>query len=94
MNLEDDWFGYHHTGTRGKGLAHCFHDKCYEIGGNSSPFSSSNSPVPSSVALERFFSQDKNFLKAKRASLADKTFGMLMFMRGKQTSLFGVNGRY
>jgi hypothetical protein len=51
--------------------------------------------VPSSAAVERFFSQDKNILKAKRASLADKTFEMPMFMRGnKQTSLFGVNGHY
>jgi hypothetical protein len=30
------------------------------------------------------FSQDKNVLKAKRASLADETFEMLMFMRGNK----------
>jgi hypothetical protein len=40
--------------------------------------------VPSSAAVERFFSQDKNILKAKKASLADKTFEMPMFMRGNK----------
>ena len=40
--------------------------------------------VPSSSAVERFFSQGKNILKAKRAFLADKTFEMSMFMRGNK----------
>jgi hypothetical protein len=40
--------------------------------------------VPSSAAVERFFSKGKNILKAKRASLANKTFEMLMFMRGNK----------
>ncbi len=65
----------------GKGLAHC------EIGGNSSPSSSSNSlrkSPPVHAAVKRFFSQGKNILKAKRASLANKTFEMLMFMRGNK----------
>jgi hypothetical protein len=39
---------------------------------------------PSNAAVERFFSQGKNILKAKRASLANKTFEMLMFMRGNK----------
>jgi len=37
-----------------------------------------NTPVPSSTAVEKFFSQGKTILKAKRASQADETFEMLM----------------
>ncbi len=43
-----------------------------------------NTPVPSSAAVERFFSQDKDILKAKRASLANETFETLMFIRGNK----------
>ena len=43
-------------------------------------------PVPSSAAVERFFSQGKDILKAKRASLANETFEMFIFER-QQTSL-------
>jgi hypothetical protein len=34
--------------------------------------------------VERFFSQGKNILKPKGASLAVKTFEMPMFMRGNK----------
>jgi hypothetical protein len=37
-----------------------------------------STPVPSSAAVGRFFSQGKDILKAKRASLADEAFEMLM----------------
>jgi hypothetical protein len=40
--------------------------------------------VPSISAEERFFTQGKKILKTKRASLADKTFEMPMFMRGNK----------
>jgi hypothetical protein len=40
-----------------------------------------STPVPSSAAVERFFSQGKDILEAKRASLADETFEMFMFTR-------------
>lgn len=43
-----------------------------------------NTPVPSSAAVERFFSQGKDILRAKRASLSDKNFEVLMFMRGNK----------
>jgi hypothetical protein len=46
-----------------------------------------NTPVPSSAAVERFFSQGKDILKPKRASLADDTFEMLMFLRGNKHHL-------
>jgi len=49
-----------------------------------------NTPVPSSAAVERFFSQGKDILKAKRASLADETFEMLMFMRGNKHHLRNI----
>jgi hypothetical protein len=34
-----------------------------------------NTAVPSSAAVERFFSQDKDKLKEKRATLSNETFG-------------------
>jgi hypothetical protein len=43
-----------------------------------------NTPVPSSAAVERFFSQGKDILRAKRASLSDQNFDMLMFLRGNR----------
>ena len=41
-----------------------------------------NTTIPSSAAVERFFSAGKDIMKPKRASLADKTFEMLMFLKG------------
>ncbi len=41
-----------------------------------------NTPVPSSAAVERIFSIGKDILRAKRASLSDENFDILMFMRG------------
>ncbi len=46
-----------------------------------------NTPVLSSAAVERFFRQGKDILKAKRASLADETFEMLMFTRNNKYHL-------
>jgi hypothetical protein len=43
-----------------------------------------NTAVPSSAAVERVFSMGKDILRAKRASLSDETFEMLMFMRGNK----------
>ena len=50
-----------------------------------------NTAVPSSAAVERFFSQGKDILKAKRASLSDETFEMLMFLRGNKHHLKSIN---
>ena len=50
-----------------------------------------NTAVPSSAAVERFFSQGKDILKAKRASLSDETFEMLMFLRGTKHHLKSIN---
>jgi hypothetical protein len=47
-------------------------------------FTRFNTPIPSSAAVERFFSQGKDILRAKRSSLADKNFEMLMFLRGNR----------
>jgi hypothetical protein len=43
-----------------------------------------NTAVPSSAAVERFFSQGKDILRAKRATLSDYNFEMLMFLRGNR----------
>ena len=43
-----------------------------------------NTVVCSSAAVERFFSAGKDILRQKRCSLADTTFGVLMFMRGNR----------
>lgn len=41
-----------------------------------------NTAMPSSVAVERLFSFGKDFIRAKRNSLSDENFNMLMFMKG------------
>jgi hypothetical protein len=51
-----------------------------------------NMDVPSSSAVERLFSQGNDILKAKRASLSDETFEMLMYLRGNKHHLRGLKG--
>ncbi|KAB0795331.1 hypothetical protein PPYR_12170 [Photinus pyralis] len=41
-----------------------------------------NTAIPSSAAVERLFSTGKDILRAKRSSLSDETFNILMFMKG------------
>jgi hypothetical protein len=41
-----------------------------------------NTTIPSSAAVERIFSTGKDILKPKRASLSDKNFERLMFLKG------------
>ena len=41
-----------------------------------------NTTIPSSAAVERIFSTGKDILKLKRASLSDKNFERLMFLKG------------
>jgi hypothetical protein len=41
-----------------------------------------NTPVPSSASVERLFSIGKDIFRAKRASLSDENFEMLLFMKG------------
>ncbi len=43
-----------------------------------------NTPIPSSAAVERMFSMGKDILRAKRATLSDENFNMLMFMKGNR----------
>uniref|UniRef100_UPI00358E27E8 uncharacterized protein n=1 Tax=Myxine glutinosa TaxID=7769 RepID=UPI00358E27E8 len=43
-----------------------------------------NTAIPSSAAVERLFSMGKDILRAKRSSLSDENFGMLMFMKGNE----------
>jgi hypothetical protein len=50
-----------------------------------------NTAVPSSAAVERFFSQGKDILRAKRSSLSDKNFELLMFMRGNRHHLKSIS---
>jgi hypothetical protein len=45
-------------------------------------FCQTNTGVVSSAAVERFFSQGKDTLRAKRSNLSDKNFESLMFLRG------------
>ena len=42
-----------------------------------------NTAIPSSAAVERMFSLGKDVLRPKRASLSDKHFEMLVFLKGK-----------
>ncbi len=49
-----------------------------------------NTAVPSSAAVERFFSLGKDILRAKRARLSDKNLEMMMFMRGNRHHLQSV----
>jgi hypothetical protein len=46
-----------------------------------------NTLVPSSAAVERFFSLRKDIFRAKWASLSDKNFNMLMFLKGNSHHL-------
>jgi hypothetical protein len=41
-----------------------------------------NTTIPSSAAVERFFSVGKDIMRPKRAALSDNTFEMLMFLKG------------
>ncbi len=41
-----------------------------------------NTTIPSRAAVERIFSTGKDILKPKRASLSDKNFERLMFLKG------------
>ena len=41
-----------------------------------------NTTIPSSAAVEQIFSIGKDVLKPKRASLSDKNFERLMFLKG------------
>ena len=40
-----------------------------------------NTPIPSSTAVERLFSTEKDILKPKRSRLTDKHFEMLLFLQ-------------
>ncbi len=50
-----------------------------------------NTAVPSGAAVERFFSQGKDKLKEKRATLSDETFEMLVFMRCNKYHLRNIS---
>jgi hypothetical protein len=41
-----------------------------------------NTTIPSNATVERIFSIGKDILKPKRASLSDKNFERLMFLKG------------
>ena len=43
-----------------------------------------NTAVPSSAAVERLFSLGKDIKRAKRSSLSDNNFNMLMFLKGNE----------
>ncbi len=43
-----------------------------------------NTAIPSSAAVERFFLIGKDILRAKRLSLSDTNFDMLMFLKSNQ----------
>jgi hypothetical protein len=49
-----------------------------------------NTPVPSSAAVERFFSMGKDILRPKRATLSDENFEILMFLRGNMHISQGI----
>ena len=50
-----------------------------------------NTSIPSSAAVERLFSIGKDILRAKRASLSDSNFEMLIFMKGNDHHLRALN---
>ncbi|KAG7173141.1 hypothetical protein Hamer_G008669 [Homarus americanus] len=43
-----------------------------------------NTPIPSSVAVERMFSMGKDVLRPKRSKMSDKHFEMLVFLWGNK----------
>jgi hypothetical protein len=47
--------------------------------------------VPSSAAVERFFSLGKDIFRAKRATLSDNIFDILMFMKGNSHHLASLD---
>jgi hypothetical protein len=49
-----------------------------------------NTAIPSSAAVERLFSIGKDILTAKRAKLSDAKFERLMFMKGNQHHVAGM----
>ena len=49
-----------------------------------------NTAIPSSAAVERLFSNGKDILTAKRAKLSDANFERLMFMKGNQHHVAGM----
>ena len=44
-----------------------------------------NTPLASSVAVERLFSQGSDILRPKRASMASSNFEKFLFMKGNMT---------
>lgn len=46
-----------------------------------------NTPIPSSAAVERLFSQGSDIMKPKRASLTSENFERLVFMKGNMDIL-------
>ena len=44
-----------------------------------------NTPLPSSAAVERLFSQGSEILRAKRAAMASSNFEKFIFMKGNMT---------
>ena len=49
-----------------------------------------NTAIPLSAAVERLFSIGKDILTAKRAKLSDANFKRLMFMKGNQHHVAGM----
>ncbi|KAG0712830.1 hypothetical protein GWK47_017565 [Chionoecetes opilio] len=49
-----------------------------------------NTAMPSSAAVERLFSFGKDINRAKRSSLSDENFNMLMFMKGNMLQNLSV----
>ena len=52
-----------------------------------------NTAIPSSAAVERLFSIGKDILTAKRAKLSDANFERLMFMKGNQHHVAGMQAK-
>ena len=53
-------------------------------------YSARDTAIPSSAAVERLFSIGKDILTAKRAKLSDAKFERLMFMKGNQHHVAGM----